>query len=339
MREPSFWWQEPGLAAWALSPLARVYGAVAGRRMGKTGAPAGIPVICVGNFTLGGTGKTPAALAFAEILTAAGEHPYFLTRGYGGALTGPIEVEPTRHRAGETGDEPLLLARRAPTVVARDRPAGALFARQAGASVIVMDDGLQNPSLRKDLSIAVIDARRGIGNGFVCPAGPLRASLGAQMPRTDAVLIVGEGRHYPPRLAALLAAYKPQVLRARLTLDETAVKALGNRKVLAFAGIGDPEKFFMSLAASGIEAAIERSFDDHHQYTEADANDLLAQCERSGLIPVTTEKDAVRLTGPNPALAKLAAKVRTLPARLVFEDEKAVRKLLLDSLKTARSAR
>ncbi len=339
MREPSFWWQEPGLAAWVLSPAGFVYGAVAGRRMQKAGTPAGIPVVCVGNFTLGGTGKTPAALAIADILMAAGEHPYFLTRGYGGTRPGPLEVEPARHHAGDTGDEPLLLARCAPTIVARDRLAGARLAREAGASVIVMDDGLQNPSLRKDLSIAVVDARRGVGNGFVFPAGPLRAPFGAQMDRTDAVLIVGEGRHYPARLAALIAAHKPQILRARLALDETAVKTLGRRKVLAFAGIGDPEKFFMSLAAAGIEAAIERSFDDHHQYTEADANELLAQCESKGLIPVTTEKDAVRLTGEAPAIARLAAKLRSLPVKLVFEDEKAVRRLLLDGLKTARPVR
>ena len=198
MREPSFWWDKASLPAWLLQPVALIYGAVAASRMQKPGAKAGIPVICVGNFTLGGTGKTPTAIAIARLLTDTGKAPYFLSRGYGGRLTGPLRVDPAIHKAADVGDEPLLLARHAPTIVSHDRVAGAAFARESGADVIVMDDGLQNPSLQKDLTIAVIDARRGLGNGFVFPAGPF-ARAAADAARANAL-------HSPDRRWAADAA-------------------------------------------------------------------------------------------------------------------------------------
>ena len=173
MREPSFWWGEASLASALLAPLAAIYGAVAQARLGARGRRAGAPVVCIGNLTVGGAGKTPTALAVARMLAAAGERPVFLSRGYGGTLAGPVRVDPARHGAHDVGDEPLLLARTAPTIVARDRVKGAAIA--AGASVIVMDDGFHNPSLAKDFSVLVVDARRGIGYGRVIPAGPLRA--------------------------------------------------------------------------------------------------------------------------------------------------------------------
>jgi tetraacyldisaccharide 4'-kinase len=193
MREPSFWWREAGLTSGLLSPLAAVYGAVAASRMARPGRSAGIPVICVGNLTLGGAGKTPAAIAVARVLDAAGRRPFVLSRGYGGMLTGPVQVDPARHRAAEVGDEPLLLARFTPTVVSRDRAVGAEAARAAGAGSIVMDDGFQSPGLHKDRSVLVVDARRGIGNGQVFPAGPLRAPPGDQLRRAQALLVVGAG--------------------------------------------------------------------------------------------------------------------------------------------------
>jgi tetraacyldisaccharide 4'-kinase len=193
MHAPSFWWQEPGTAAALLAPVASIYGAVAAARLRQTGERAGVPVLCVGNPTVGGSGKTPTALALARLLIDAGERPFLLSRGYGGRLAGPVRVDPQHHRADDVGDEPRLLARGAPTVIARDRVAGARVARSAGAGVIVLDDGFQNPSLAKDLSILVIDGRRGIGNGRVFPAGPLRAPLAAQFDRAQAVLIIGEG--------------------------------------------------------------------------------------------------------------------------------------------------
>lgn len=192
MRPPSFWWREASLAATLLTPFAALYGAVAARRLAAPGRDVGIPIICVGNLDLGGAGKTPTALAVGELLQAAGATPFFLSRGYGGSLAGPVRVEPARHTAAMVGDEPLLLARLAPTVVARDRVLGANFARARGASVVVMDDGFQNPSLTKNLSILVVDGTRGIGNGRVFPAGPLRAPLQAQLARAHAILVIGE---------------------------------------------------------------------------------------------------------------------------------------------------
>ena len=203
MREPAFWWQ-PGRGG-LLRPLAGIYGAVAARRMNSPGRSVGVPVICLGNLTVGGAGKTPAALAVARLLLAAHAQPYFLSRGYGGRLRGPVRVDAAVHSAAEVGDEPLLLARLAPTIVARDRFEGAQSARVSGAGVIVMDDGFQNPSLVKDLAILVVDGRRGIGNGRIIPAGPLRAPLDAQVAHAQAMIIVG-----PPAGAA--AAIEPRAV-------------------------------------------------------------------------------------------------------------------------------
>lgn len=328
MREPSFWWDKAGLPAWLLQPVAMIYGAIAAGRMRKPGVSAGVPVVCVGNFTLGGAGKTPTAIAVARLLKENGKTPFFLSRGYGGTLAGPLRVDPATHNAADVGDEPLLLARHAPAIVSHDRVSGAAFAREAGADVIVMDDGLQNPSLRKDLTIAVIDARRGIGNGFAFPAGPLRAPLKAQLEKSDCILLIGDGRQTPTAISDMTHAQNRPLLRARLEPDGTAIKALGRQKVLAFAGIGDPEKFFMTLAGAGLEAVGEESFPDHHVYSDADAQRLLALCESRGLVPITTEKDLVRLSGQTPALARLAAKTRAIPVTLMFEDVGAVKKLL-----------
>src|SRR5690349_19089867 len=193
MREPAFWWRGGGLTSGLLAPFAAVYGAVAARRMMQPGRAAGVPVICVGNLTLGGAGKTPAAIAVARILDAAGRRPFVLSRGYGGTLAGPVQVDAARHGAVEVGDEPLLLARVAPTVVSRDRATGADAARAAGAGSVVMDDGFQSPGLRKGRSILVVDGRRGIGNAQVFPAGPLRAPLQAQLRHAQALLVIGAG--------------------------------------------------------------------------------------------------------------------------------------------------
>ncbi|MGU3542062.1 tetraacyldisaccharide 4'-kinase, partial [Methylobacterium sp. A52T] len=183
MRPPAFWAAGPDHpAARALAPVGAVYGALAARRMDRPGARAGCPVLCLGNFTLGGAGKTPAALAVAGLVAELGAAPAFLSRGYGGRLAGPVRVDPAHHAAADVGDEPLLLARLVPAIVARDRPAGAALCRSLGADVVVMDDGLQNPSLAKDLSLAVVDGPAGLGNGLPFPAGPLRAPLARQWP-------------------------------------------------------------------------------------------------------------------------------------------------------------
>jgi tetraacyldisaccharide 4'-kinase len=319
MRAPAFWWRKAGAAAAALAPLAALYGAVAASRLRRGGAAVGCPVVCIGDLTVGGGGKTPAALAAARLLEDAGEQPVFLTRGYGGRLPGPLVMQPGVHRAGDVGDEPLLLARAHPTVVARERAAGARLARARGASVIVMDDGFQNPALAKDCAVLAVDAARGIGNGYVLPAGPLRAPLAAQLARAHAVLAIGEGAAADPVLQAARDTGLA-VFRGRLEPSAKALAALRDRPLLAFAGIGHPEKFFATLQTAGLDVRARRAFPDHHPYTAADARRLLGEAEAQGLTLVTTEKDFVRVDADG-AVAELAQRASALPVSLVIADE------------------
>ncbi len=326
MREPAFWWRKPGLASRLLSPLAALCGAVAARRMHRPGQRARAKVVCIGNLTVGGAGKTPTAIAAARALRDIGAKPAFLTRGYGGRLAGPIMVAPA-HGAADVGDEPLLLARVAPTVVARDRVAGAAAAVDAGADTIVMDDGFQNPSLDKDLAVVVVDGRRGIGNGRVVPAGPLRAPLAAQLPWAHALLVIGEPG--PSARTVVEAAQRADlpVLTGRLVPDPAAVAALAGPRVLAFAGIADADKFFATLREAGVAVAATQSFADHHRFSATEAADLVAKAEQSRLTLVTTEKDQARMIG-DPALATLAARARTLPVTLALDKPGSLRDLL-----------
>jgi tetraacyldisaccharide 4'-kinase len=333
MREPAFWWRAGTGGPLALP--AALYGAVAGLRMQARGRHAGVPVICLGNLTVGGAGKTPAALVVAQFLHAAHERPFFLSRGYGGRLAGPLRVNPTLHRAVDVGDEPILLARLAPTVVARDRVAGAAFARSAGASVIVMDDGFQNPSLAKDLALVLVDGRRGIGNGRVVPAGPLRAPLDIQLDCAQALIVVGAPEGAAPIIKRAERRGIP-LFRGRLEPDRAVVQAIGRRKVLAFAGIADPEKFFATLTAAGIEIANRAGFPDHHRFTSAEALDLVAQAKANNLMLLTTEKDLARLTG-EPELQRLAAHAAALPVRLVIEEQDRLRDMVLAAVAKSRA--
>jgi tetraacyldisaccharide 4'-kinase len=326
MREPAFWWCESGTAARLLQPLAALYGAIAAARLARRGHKASVPVICIGNPTVGGAGKTPTALAVARMLAAAGEEPVFLTRGYGGRLAGPLWVDPSCHRAADVGDEPLLLASAAPTIVARDRVAGARLA----AGVIVMDDGFQNPSLAKDFSVLVIDGRRGIGNGRVLPAGPLRAPLAVQLARADALVVVGAATTDLGIVDHARARGLP-IFAARLEPDADVVRGLRNKRVLAFAGIGDPEKLFRTLADAGIEVAVRRGFADHHRFTGAEAQALCDEADRDGLVLVTTEKDLARLAGDD-AVRSLAARAVALPVTLVLEEAERFQTMLRERL-------
>jgi tetraacyldisaccharide 4'-kinase len=326
MQAPAFWWRKPGGTAALLSPFAAVYGAVAARRLARPGARIGVPAICAGNLTVGGAGKTPTAITIARMLIAAGETPVFLTRGYGGRLAGPVMVEPG-HSAIQVGDEALFLRPVAPTVVAANRVAGAQLAKESGASIIVMDDGFQNPSLAKDLSILVVDGARGIGNARVIPAGPLRAPLDAQLERAHAMLIVGAVTGAAPLVIAARARRLP-LFHARLEPDPAAVAELANAKVLAFAGIGDPVKFFATVAAAGIEARIHRGFGDHHRYRADEAAALLDEAERHNLTLLTTEKDLARMQG-DASVAKLAARARALPVSLTVTEDEDFRRLVL----------
>lgn len=334
MREPAFWSRQPdqaGAAARLLWPLSVAYGAIAARRMAQPGLRVGVPVICVGNFTLGGTGKTPSAITLAQILSDAGGRPVLLSRGYGGSLHGPVRVDPGVHSAAEVGDEPMLLARSATAVVARDRVAGARAAMDAGATAIVMDDGLQNPSLAKTLSIAVIDGRMGLGNGRVFPAGPLRAPLAAQLKHVHALLIVGSGADLTGIITDASRA-GVRIFHARLEPDRNTVYQLRPQKVLAFAGIGSPDKFFATLAASGIDAPVQRSFPDHHRYTAKEAAALLAEADARKLDLLTTEKDIVRIMY-DPALSELAARSKALPVALALNEAAEFRGFVLSQLR------
>jgi tetraacyldisaccharide 4'-kinase len=303
--------------------LAAIYGAVAARRLAQPGARADVPVICVGNPTVGGAGKTPAAIAIARLLAAAGEKPMFLTRGYGGRLAGPVMADPA-HTAIQVGDEPLLLARVAPTVVAEERVSGARLAADSGASIIVMDDGFQNPSLIKDLSFLVVDAR-GTGNGRVIPAGPLRAPLEPQLDRASALLIVGET---DSAIEAAARARGLPVFHGKLEPAPDAVAALRAGKVLAFAGIGNPEKFFATLAAAGIDAPVRRSFPDHHRYSVKEARALVREADQGNLELLTTEKDAARLKG-DASVTVLSARACVLPVEMKIAEADEFGRLVL----------
>ena len=328
MREPGFWHGPASLNSHLLKPLAALYGAVAAQRLQRKGLHAGIPVLCVGNYHVGGAGKTPTVLALAKLLRDLGETPVVLSRGYGGKLAGPVRVDPVRHAASDVGDEPLMMAGAVPVVVSRKRADGVPLARAQGATVILMDDGFQNPGIVKDASLIVIDSERGLGNGQVFPAGPLRAPLRPQLARTDALIIVGSGSAAGSVAAEIAAQGKP-VLSAHLKPDEAQVASLRGRRVLAFAGIGDPTRFFNTLRASGIEVAGQRAFADHHAYSQAEIESLLAEAKRGAQTLVTTEKDLARLRDR-------AQQIVPFRVTLEFDDAALLRKFVADRLFKAR---
>ncbi|HWC64164.1 MAG TPA: tetraacyldisaccharide 4'-kinase [Rhizomicrobium sp.] len=288
-----------------LSPLGRLYGASVARKA-RAAKPyrSSARVICIGNLTAGGSGKTPVAIAVAQRLIDWEKKVFFLTRGYGGSEPGPVLVSAQDARA--VGDEALLLARLAPTVVAQDRAQGARFAAAKGAEVIVMDDGHQNFTLAKDLSFVVAG---NFGNGLMIPAGPLREPVAQGLARADAVVVMDN--------AALdLGSFRGAVLHARLELDGGG---LAGRRIFAFAGIGQPEKFLRSLKEAGAIVTGHRFFADHHFYTPMELNQLRE--EAKGAVLITTEKDLVRLS------AEERQGIEVLKVRAVFE-----RPALLDKL-------
>ncbi|MGE0662652.1 MAG: tetraacyldisaccharide 4'-kinase [Hyphomonadaceae bacterium] len=318
MRPPEFWSANPQGrdAAWTLrlllTPVAWAYAAVAEHRLRTTvSRHAPVPVICIGNLTVGGAGKTPITRAVRAKL---GPHAHTLSRGYGGHAVGPLRVTPDMD-AHEVGDEPLLHAQDGPAWIARDRYAGAMAAAQAGAHVIVMDDGFQNPTLAKDLSIVAVDPGYGVGNGEVFPAGPLRERLSAGLARADAIVMLGDLTDG----ASWLDAFTKPVLFAKLAPSAPPPQG----KLLAFAGLARPEKFFDTLEAAGGELADAVPFADHHPYSEDDLRLLLQMAEeRDGAQLITTEKDAARLS------PEWRARVAVLPVVARFDDETALDTLL-----------
>ena len=327
-----FWWHAHA-SPWPalLLPAALVWDAGARLRWAFAHPfHADIPVICIGNFTSGGAGKTPAAIAIARFLHELGERPFFLTRGYGGTTGGPHRVNLDQDRARDIGDEALLLARIAPAIVAADRAAGARAAQDQGASVIVMDDGLLNPGLAKTLSLAVIDGEWGFGNEHVIPAGPLRANLGFQLNKTDGFVLVGDGAA-KAHIEALAERASLPVLKAEIVPDINAARLRG-KPLVAFAGIGYPDKFFKTLDELGSSIAERMSFGDHHRFTGRDADALLELAANHGAQLVTTEKDMARLEGEK-HLERLKSATITLPVKMIFSDERALGKLVGSVLK------
>lgn len=293
MRMPGFWKAgESGILTLLLRPFGWIYGMATLLRLRRTGWQAPVPVISVGNFTAGGAGKTPAVIALVHALQARGEKPFVITRGYGGRARGPLIVDLLQHDATSVGDEPRLLAAHAPTIVSRNRVAGARMAARAGASVILLDDALQNPALLKDFSLAVVDGGFGFGNGEVVPAGPLRAPLAPMLGHAHAVLMVGADE-----TGAAHALDKLPVFFGALAVDAGVSARISGKRIIAYCGIGRPKKFHDSLRASGAIIIRTHDFGDHHFFSADEASKLLAEARSEGAQLMTTEKDMARMHG------------------------------------------
>ncbi|MUO79111.1 tetraacyldisaccharide 4'-kinase [Agrobacterium vitis] len=324
LHAPSFWWRKTGLPALALWPLSFLYGRIAARRMrGSSAYGPAVPVICIGNVTLGGAGKTPTALALAKAAIAMGLKPGFLSRGYGGSARRPTVVDPGHYTANDVGDEPLLLASVAPTVVASRRRDGARELERQGIDLIIMDDGFQSAQIRIDCAVVVTDSYKGDGNGFVFPAGPLRAPLAIQFQKLDMLLVVGKGDAAIPLVRRAARMGKP-VLTAQL--HPLPGPNLRGQRVLAYAGIADPEKFYRTLREMGADIVVARGFGDHQALSASVIAELIEEAEANALLLVTTAKDQARLRGSSRGGAgkdraeELLAKSTVIEIEMIFDD-------------------
>ena len=326
--EPSWWYsRDPSIARAILKPVAALWSQAAKRRLTST-APytSSLPVVCIGNFTAGGTGKTPLSICIARMLFEAGMRPAFLTRGYGGRLRGPHKIALDFDTADVVGDEALLLARHAPTMLARDRALGDDASDDTpAAGVIIMDDGLQNPLLAKDVAIAVVDATRGFGNGEVIPAGPLRAPLSFQLGLVDAIVINRQTkeRDVPQDLRRYLEGLPNNRILEAWVEPCVDREGIAGKTLVGLCAIANPQRFFDLVQRLGGEVAERIVFPDHHQFTDAEARNVLNRAAALGAQIVTTEKDYVRLFAKTGAVAELRAAITPIPIELVMSSEDA----------------
>ncbi|MGV8936199.1 MAG: tetraacyldisaccharide 4'-kinase [Allorhizobium sp.] len=334
---PPFWWIKADWRAWALSPFSFVYGQIAGRRMLRGSRQSvAVPVVCVGNFTVGGAGKTPTAISLARAATQKGLKAGFLSRGYGGSLDVTTLVDPDHHRAADVGDEPLLLARHALTVISRRRVAGARRLVEEGVDIIIMDDGFQSARLVVDYALVVIDTVRGIGNGHLVPGGPVRAPLSVQMQKLSAILKVGNGNAADRLVRQAARAGKPIFVAS---LNPEKDEDLAGQKVMAFAGIADPQKFYRTLEGLGAAIVERRPFADHQHLSEDEIAELIDHSAENGLLLVTTAKDAVRLKSGHGRAAELLEKCRVVEVEMAFDDRQAPGHILDQAFSAFRARR
>jgi len=323
--QPKFWKKRSALSL-ALMPLSVLYSIASFLRPFLTSRyRASATIICVGNVTVGGAGKTPIVLAITELLSIKGMKVAIASRGYKGDIKQPTLVDKNKHTVNSVGDEPLMLTRIAPTYIAAKRPLAISMAEKSGANIIIMDDGMQNPTVAKDLTLLVIDGKYGIGNSLIMPAGPLREGISNGVKRADAVILIGADETGILQHKALQT--KPSIPTIRAKLVPCGEIPDKTRPYLAFAGIGNPDKFFSTLAASGYNVIGEVPFPDHYNYTDADINTLINKAENLGAELITTQKDEVRL----PIFA--SKKIRVLTVKIAWEDETQITNLLDNLIK------
>ena len=331
---PPFWWEKPDWRAYALYPLSAIYGAVARQRLNAAKREKiDCPVLCVGNLTVGGAGKTPVAIALAEEAASLGLKPGFLSRGHGGNFKEPHLVDPHHDGARHVGDEPLLLAEHAQVAVTPNRAAGARLLIDNGCDFLIMDDGFQSARIHIDFALLVVDARRGVGNGHIIPGGPMRAPLLDQLRLADAILKMGEGNAADLVIRRAARAGKPIFEAIARPRD---AKRLAGKRLLAFAGIGNPDKFYDTATEAGATVALKRSFGDHHFYADDELVDIAATARSAELEIVTTAKDAARLRHGSAAARALLERAHVLEIDAVFEPDTAPRRMIEETLKNWR---